>query len=62
MLRIFEKFIYDPDPDPKPIEKYDPDPKKTFRIHNTVDVFDVVCRFLSSTQPVLLLASCTTSA
>ncbi len=23
------------DPDPKPIEKYNPDPKKNFRFHNT---------------------------
>ncbi len=28
MLRILEKFMQDPNTDPKPAEQYDPDPKK----------------------------------
>ncbi len=37
MSRILKKFLWDPkkDPDPKPTETHDPDPKKSFRIHNT---------------------------
>jgi hypothetical protein len=37
MLRILEKFMLDPEqyPDLKPTGKKDPDPKKSFRIHNT---------------------------
>ncbi len=27
--------MLDPDPDQKPTERQDPDPKKSFRIHNT---------------------------
>ncbi len=33
--KFLYKFMYDPKQDPEPSNELDPDPKKTFRIHNT---------------------------
>jgi hypothetical protein len=34
-ILLIYKYYTKKDPDPKPNDKYDPDPKKSFRIHNT---------------------------
>ena len=42
MLKILEKFMQDPDTDPKPTEKQDPDPKKIIPDPGTLHWFKTI--------------------